>query len=233
MRRYGVAVGIVIAAMVYSAFSHAANIRLKEGRVFEGEIIGETADSVRVREKTGEGQYIETEYNRSEIESMGNTGRITGDEIVAGIISQLSPPEPDAGPEEADPVYNDALDGLIGKIEGLKVIWDIDHTRFDSIKEWVKGFEPLKEAFQQRYAGSGRSSYYYISMALVELSNFMDSVKNFEKSRKSRQDMERNGSYGLADKFRDVAKEYEDSASKEISKTIEYCNIARQRAVRQ
>lgn len=218
---------IVMGLLLAPSFLSAETIEMKDGRVFEGELVTETEESLRIREFVGDGS-IESDVEKSQVLKVGDrviTEEETPREEEAG--------EKKAGRGKAKPAidweskerieYENNVKDICDEIRRVKNIWDMTHENYDAFREWHVRFEGIEKRFRERYSKTF-VSYEFVNMVFLELNHFIEAV---DAMRKLEESARKNASESWRQRFRQCQVDNERIAGESLKKTIHYADMAR------
>lgn len=209
--------------------SQAEFIRMKDGREFDGQILQESQDSVRVRERCGE-SIIEIDYPKADIERIGLPPE--DEQKEEGQAKAKTSPEQGAEVEE-DPGYEQGIDRIIAQVTGLKSVWEADQGNCIPARKWLKENSSFIKEFKGKYGKSKRISYSYVKLGLLKLSNFFSYLGDIEEKQKVyKENVTKDTPENVKASLKETILEYERLACESLNLADQYLKMAKAKTLK-
>jgi len=221
---------LLVALFILSAAApvSAEIIRMKDGREFEGEILQETPESVKIRERCGE-SILEIDYAKADIERI--RGPADEDKKEEGQVPQ-NPPGQETDVEE-DPGYEQGIDKIITMVKSLKLSWEANRTDSKAARAWLKEASPVIKEFKEKYSRSKRISYSYMKLAFLKLTNFFSCIGDMdEKQSAYRENAKKDVPASVKESIKEAASEYERMACDSLNLADQYLSMAKAKTLK-
>lgn len=217
---------IVMGLLLAPSFLSAETIEMKDGRVFEGELVTETEGSMRIREFVGDGS-IESDVEKSQVLKIGDR-----------VVTEEETPKEGEGEKKSTGVtarpaidweskerieYENNVKDICDEIRRVKNIWDMTHENYDAFREWHVRFEGIEKRFRERYSRTF-VSYEFVNMVFLELNHFIEAI---DAMRRLEESAAKNASESWRQRFLRCQVDNELIAGESLKKTIHYADMAR------
>jgi hypothetical protein len=232
-----IAILLLLTSLIIPFSARAETVELKDGRVFDGELVSETQDMMTIWEAAGDA-FIEAVYEKTQIRKLGD--RSIEDEVNDPSKAQTSKAK--SGLEEKKQEidfksrerieYENEVRDIIERIKSLNKIWHFNHYEYNGFREWFIIAGPKLNQFKEKYSSHAVVSYGMIKMVFIELDHFQSALQDMEKASKA---YESSVARNLSDRCRATLKQYFDDSESlalyAITKTIKYADMAQAKII--